>query len=53
MWPNIEGPHYFNHDFSVFKNFPIGGNKKFQFRAVGLQRVQPPAARVRRPKNLT
>ena len=32
VWPNIEGPHYFNHDFSVFKNFPIGGTKKFQFR---------------------
>jgi hypothetical protein len=32
VFPNIEGPSYFNHDFSVFKNFPIGGSKKFQFR---------------------
>jgi hypothetical protein len=32
VWPNIEGPSYFNHDFSLFKNFPFGGNKKFQFR---------------------
>ncbi len=32
IWPNIEGPSYINHDFSLFKNFPIGGNKKVQFR---------------------
>ena len=32
VWPNIEGPAYFNHDFSVFKNMPFGGNRKFQFR---------------------
>ena len=25
-------PWYINHDLSVFKNFPIGGNKKAQFR---------------------
>jgi hypothetical protein len=32
VWPNVTGPWYSNHDFSVFKNFPFGGNKKFQFR---------------------
>ncbi len=32
VWPNITGPSYVNHDFSVFKNFPFGGNRKFQFR---------------------
>jgi len=32
VWPNIEGPSYMNHDFSIFKNVPFGGNRKFQFR---------------------
>ena len=32
MWPNITGPDYINHDFSIFKNVPFGGNRKFQFR---------------------
>ena len=32
IWPNITGPSYMNHDLSVFKNFPFGGNRKFQFR---------------------
>jgi hypothetical protein len=32
IWPNIEGPWYSNHDLSLFKNFPFGDNKKFQFR---------------------
>ena len=32
MWPNIEGPWYVNHDLSLFKNIPFGGNKKVQFR---------------------
>lgn len=32
IWPNIMGPSYLNHDLSVFKNFPFGGNRKFQFR---------------------
>jgi len=27
------GPAYSNHDFAVFKNFPMGGTRKFQFRA--------------------
>ena len=31
VWLNIEGPWYKNHDLSVFKNVPFGGNKKFQF----------------------
>jgi hypothetical protein len=32
VWPNIEGPWYVNHDMSLFKNVPFGGNRKFQFR---------------------
>jgi hypothetical protein len=32
IWPNIAGPSYINHDLSLFKNFPFGGNRKFQFR---------------------
>jgi len=32
VWPAIRGPKYSNHDLSVFKNFPIGGHKKAQFR---------------------
>jgi hypothetical protein len=32
VFPNIEGPSYVNHDFSLFKNFPFATNKKFQFR---------------------
>jgi len=29
----VRGPGYINHDFAVFKNFPMGGARKFQFRA--------------------
>ena len=32
VWPSITGPSYVNHDLSVFKNVPVGGNRKFQFR---------------------
>jgi carboxypeptidase family protein len=33
VFPNATGAWYFNHDFSLFKNFPFGGGaKKFQFR---------------------
>jgi hypothetical protein len=32
VFPNATGNWYTNHDFSLFKNFPIGGNKKAQFR---------------------
>jgi carboxypeptidase family protein len=31
--PDMRGPGYQNHDFAVFKNFPMGGSRKFQFRA--------------------
>lgn len=30
---NVRGPGYVNHDFAVFKNFNLGGVKRFQFRA--------------------
>ena len=33
IFPNLRGPAYTNHDFAVFKNFPMGGARKFQFRA--------------------
>ena len=33
IFPNLRGPGYINHDFAVFKNFPMGGTRKFQFRA--------------------
>jgi hypothetical protein len=33
IFPNLRGPAYTNHDFGVFKNFPMGGSRKFQFRA--------------------
>jgi hypothetical protein len=33
IFPNLRGPAYTNHDFAVFKNFPMGGSRKFQFRA--------------------
>ena len=33
IFPSLRGPAYTNHDFAVFKNFPMGGSRKFQFRA--------------------
>ena len=33
IFPDLRGPGYTNHDFAVFKNFPMGGTRKFQFRA--------------------
>jgi len=33
IFPDLRGPWYTNHDFAVFKNFPMGGSRKFQFRA--------------------
>ena len=33
IFPDLRGPAYTNHDFAVFKNFPMGGTRKFQFRA--------------------
>ena len=33
IFPNLRGPSYQNHDFAIFKNFPMGGSRKFQFRA--------------------
>jgi hypothetical protein len=33
IFPNLRGPAYTNHDFAVFKNFAMGGSRKFQFRA--------------------
>ena len=33
IFPNLRGPAYTNHDFAIFKNFPMGGSRKFQFRA--------------------
>jgi len=33
IFPNLRGPAYSNHDFALFKNFPMGGSRKFQFRA--------------------
>jgi len=33
IFPDLRGPGYSNHDFAVFKNFPMGGSRKFQFRA--------------------
>ena len=32
IFPNATSPWYTNHDLSVFKNFPFGDNRKFQFR---------------------
>jgi hypothetical protein len=32
VFPNATSQWYVNHDLSVFKNIPVGGNKKFQFR---------------------
>jgi hypothetical protein len=33
IFPNLRGPGYINNDFAVFKNFSMGGARKFQFRA--------------------
>jgi hypothetical protein len=33
IFPDLRGPSYQNHDFAIFKNFPMGGARKFQFRA--------------------
>jgi hypothetical protein len=33
VFPTMRGPGYVNHDFAVFKNFAMGGARKFQFRA--------------------
>jgi len=33
IFPNLRGPGYSNHDFAIFKNFQMGGSRKFQFRA--------------------
>jgi hypothetical protein len=33
IFPDMRGPGYINHDFGVFKNFALGGVRKFQFRA--------------------
>jgi hypothetical protein len=33
IFPDLRGPAYTNHDFALFKNFPMGGARKFQFRA--------------------
>jgi hypothetical protein len=33
IMPTVRGPGYINHDFAVFKNFKMGGSRKFQFRA--------------------
>jgi len=34
IWPsNIRGPRFINNDFAVFKNFNLGGVRRFQFRA--------------------
>lgn len=30
---NIRGPRFINNDFAVFKNFNLGGVRRFQFRA--------------------
>jgi hypothetical protein len=30
---SVRGPGYINNDFAVFKNFVMGGSRKFQFRA--------------------
>jgi hypothetical protein len=32
IWPYIKGPHYFNSDLSVFKDFKIRETKTIQFR---------------------
>lgn len=33
IFPDMRGPGYQNHDFAVFKNFQMGGARRFQFRA--------------------
>jgi hypothetical protein len=33
IFPDIRGPGYINNDFAVFKNFALGGVRRFQFRA--------------------
>lgn len=34
IWPsNLRGPRFINNDFAVFKNFNLGGVRRFQFRA--------------------
>ncbi len=33
IFPDLRGPGYINNDFAVFKNFAMGGSRKFQFRA--------------------
>jgi len=32
VWPYIHGPHYVNHDLSLYKNFSITETKSVQFR---------------------
>jgi hypothetical protein len=33
IFPDMRTPGYSNHDFGIFKNFSMGGARKFQFRA--------------------
>ena len=33
IFPDLRGPAYINHDLGFFKNFKMGGARKFQFRA--------------------
>jgi hypothetical protein len=53
IWPNITGPSYMNHDLSAFKNFPISGNRKFQFRLSAYNVFNHPQRAFDDPTNLT
>jgi hypothetical protein len=53
IWPNITGPSYMNHDLSAFKNFPISGNRKFQFRLSAYNVFNHPQRTFDDPTNLT
>ena len=53
IWPNITGPSYMNHDLSAFKNFPINGNRKFQFRLSAYNVFNHPQRTFDDPTNLT
>ncbi len=53
IWPNITGPRYSNHDLSVFKNFPFGGNRKFQYRLSAYNVFNHPQRAFDDPTNLS
>ena len=50
---SVWNPGFNTHDLSVFKNFPFGGNKKFQYRLSAYNVFNHPQRTFDDPTNLT